>query len=60
MIADAVYAAAELTRPERLATDPEIAKAGRIIRRFLSELPGELTVADLRAELEEIDVPELS
>jgi len=55
MIADAVYAAAERTKPERLATDPEIAKADRIIRRFLAELPGEMTVADLRAELEQAE-----
>lgn len=54
MIVDAVYAAAErgdLDRPT--ASDREVAKAHRIIRRFLEELPGELTVADLRAELQE-------
>jgi len=54
MIADAVYGAAERGNPDRpTASDREIAKARRVIRRFLAELPGDLTVADLRAELQE-------
>jgi hypothetical protein len=53
MIADAVYAAAELDPGKPTASDREIEKARRIVRRFLSELPGELSVADLRTELEQ-------
>lgn len=53
MIDDAIYASAEPTRPDKLAGDCEVARAGRIIRRFLAELPGELTVADIRVELAE-------
>jgi hypothetical protein len=53
VIADAIYASAEPARPDKLASDCEIARAGRIIRRFLAELPGELTVADLRVELQD-------
>jgi hypothetical protein len=56
LVADAIYAAAERPNPERpTASDREIAKARRIVRRFLGELPGELSVADLRAELEEAE-----
>ena len=53
MLVDAIYAAAEPARPDRLANDDSIAQADRIIRRFLSELPGELTVAEIRVELAE-------
>lgn len=51
MIADAIYAAAERSHAERLASDLDIDRAERIIRRFLEELPGELTVSEMRAEL---------
>ncbi len=53
MIADAIYAAAEPSNRERLAGDIDIERADRIIRRFLEELPGELTIADIRAELDQ-------
>jgi hypothetical protein len=51
VIADAIYAAAERSHTERLASDLDIDRAERIIRRFLEELPGDLSVADIRAEL---------
>ena len=54
MIADAIYAAAERSHAERLASDLDVERADRIIRRFLEELPGELSVADIRAELHEL------
>lgn len=55
MIVDAIYAAAERSNAERLATDIDIGQADRVIRRFLAELPGELTVAEIRAELDQPD-----
>lgn len=51
MIADAIYAAAERSHAERLASDLDIDRAERVIRRFLEELPGEMSVAEIRAEL---------
>jgi hypothetical protein len=57
VITDAIYAAAERSNAERLATDHDIERANRIIRRFLKELPSELSVADIRAELAEDTEP---
>lgn len=57
MIADAIYAAAERSHAERLASDLDVDRAERVIRRFLEELPGEMTIADIRAELAEDLMP---
>jgi hypothetical protein len=54
VIVDAIYAAAERSRWDRpTASDNDVARAHRIICRFLEELPGELCVRDMRAELEQ-------
>ncbi len=55
VIEDAIYAAAESSNAERLAGDIDIERADRIVRRFLEELPGELTIADIRAELQQVE-----
>lgn len=54
MIADAIYAAAEPGDAQRLASDQDVDRADRIIRRFLAELPGDLSVADICAELVQV------
>ena len=55
VIADAIYAAAEREPGRPTATDHAERRARATIRRFLQDLPGEITVADLRAELEETE-----
>lgn len=55
IVADAIYGAAERDPGRPTASDLAIARARGIVRRFLEELPGEMTVADIRAELEEAE-----
>jgi hypothetical protein len=53
LVADAIYAAAWRGPDRPTASDRSIARARSTIRRFLEELPGEMTVSDLRAEMKQ-------